>query len=174
MPTLYRQLLGEAFDSLPPVLRRFHDREAGSTACLTLRVSHGRGWLCRAAAALGRLPRQSDGTSGRLQVVTRGDCEHWIRDMGGRRIETLQRSQDGLLVEKTGLLRLGFRLYGDGEGMRLTSVRGWFLGLPMPSRLTPRVTAVARGQQDAWLVDVRIELPMVGLLMQYEGKVTPE
>jgi hypothetical protein len=174
VPTLYRRLLEDAFDTLPPVLRRFHDQEAGGAARLALAVSHGNGWLCRLAAQRARLPKAGAGARGHLQVVIEGDRERWIREIAGRRIETLQWRRDNLLVEETGPLRLGFQVIGDAAGMRFTSVRSWACGLPLPSLLAPRVTAIVTGQDDGWWVEVRVELPVLGLLMRYEGEVTPE
>jgi hypothetical protein len=171
--SLYRRLLGDAFDSLPPAVRRFHDQEAGGEACLAFRVSHGKSWPCRVGAALARLPRPSADARGRLRVVVEGDRERWIREIDGRRIETVQRQRDDLLLEEAGPLRLGLRVVGSSEGMRFTSVRGWLCGLPLPSAMAPRVTAVVTGREDGWWVDVRVDLPVLGLLLRYEGEVTP-
>src|SRR5437763_15764811 len=77
VPTLYRRLLGDAFDTLPPVLRRFHDQEAGGAACLIFRVSHGKGWLCRGGARIARLPKPEVEARGDLRVVIEGDQERW-------------------------------------------------------------------------------------------------
>ena len=171
---MYRELLGETFDRLPLVLRRFHGQDAGGSACLVFRVTHGNGWLCRMAAKIARLPRPGDEARGSLHVVIDGDCERWIREVDGRRIETVQHRRDGLLIEETGPLHLGFRVMGSAEGMRFESVGGWFCGLPLASPLTPRVTAIVIGHEESWRVDVRVELPVVGLLIRYEGEVTPE
>jgi len=154
VPTLYRRLLGSAFDTLPPVLRRFHDQEAGGSARLAFQVSHGNGWLCRAAAKIARLPRPGNEVRGFLRVVVKGDRERWIREVDGRRIETVQ--------------------WRGRDGMRFRSARGWFGGLPLPPPLLPRVTAIVTGRKASWWVTVRVELPLLGLLMLYEGEAIPE
>jgi hypothetical protein len=174
VPTLYRRLLGDAFDTLPPVLRRFHAQEAGGSARLVFEVSHGNGGLSRAAAKIGRLPRPGAKVRGSLRVVVEGERERWIREVGGRRVETLQWRADGRLIEATGLLRLGFEVNGDADGLRFRSVRGWLGGLPLPPPLLPKVTASIVGREASWWVTVRVELPVLGLLMQYEGEAIPE
>jgi hypothetical protein len=171
--SLYRRLLGDAFDSLPPAVQRFHDQVAGGEACLVFRFSGGKSWLCRAGAAIARLPKAGTETRGWLRVQVEGNRERWIREIGGRRLETVQGEQHGLLVESTGPLRLGFRVAGSSDGMRFTCVRGWFCGLPLPTPMAPRVTAAVVGREDGWWVNVRVELPVMGLLLRYEGEVTP-
>jgi hypothetical protein len=172
--TLFRKLLGDTFDKLPPVLRRFHDDETGGTACLEFQVSHGKGRLSRGLAKIARLPKPSDSSRGRMKVMVEGRCERWVREINGRRFETRQWRADNLLIEETGLLRLGFEVIADAAGLRFHSVRGWLAKLPLPPPLLPRVTAIIIGREASWWVTVRVELPLLGLLMQYEGEATPE
>jgi Domain of unknown function (DUF4166) len=171
--SLYRRILGEAFDALPPVLRRFHDQESGGSASGAFCVIHGKGWLARRLARLGRLPEPGSAVPVRLRVVTEGPRERWVREVGGRRLETLQWDRQGLLVEAAGPFRCGFRGDAGPEGMRLRSVRSWFRALPLPSALAPRIEAVVAAREDAWHVRVRIVLPLLGLLAGYEGEITP-
>ncbi len=173
MASLYRRILGEAFDTLPPVLRRFHDQECGGSASGTFCVIHGKGWLCRRLARLGRLPDPGSAVPVRLRVVSEGPRERWIREIGGRRLETLQWGHHGLLVEAVGPFRSGYRVDAGPEGMRLRSVRGWLYALPIPSALAPRIEAVVAAPGNAWHVRVRIVLPLLGLLAGYEGEITP-
>ena len=46
----------------------------------------------------------------RLRVVPEGDRERWIRDFAGHRLESLQWTVGGLLIEAFGLARLAFRV----------------------------------------------------------------
>jgi uncharacterized protein DUF4166 len=171
--TLYRRLLGEAFDTLPPVLRGFHDREKGGSATGVFSVFHGKGRLRGMLARLGRLPDPGTAVPVRLRVVVEGPREQWIREIGDQRLETLQWHDHGLLVEAAGPFRCGYQVAASPEGMRLRSVRGWFYALPLPPVLTPRVEAIVTAQGDAWHLRVRIEIPLLGLLAGYEGEVTP-
>lgn len=173
LTALYRRILGPAFDTLPPALQGFHDREGGGSASGVFCIVHGRGRLRGALARLARLPDPGNGVPVRLQVITEGARERWIREIGDRRLETLQWHDRGLLVEAVGPIRCGYRVVVSPEGMRLQSLRGWWYSLPLLPVLTPRVEAVVAGQGDAWRVHVRIELPLLGLLAGYEGEVTP-
>ena len=61
--------------------------------------------------------------------------------------------------------------------MRFHMARCWLRGgIPLPAALSPRVTAHTSDQEDGdeWWVSVRVDLPLLGMVTQYEGKVTPK
>jgi hypothetical protein len=173
MISLHRRLLGAAFDELPPALRSFHEQGQGGTACGVMRVSRATGWLGRGVARVMRLPLAGDEVPLGLRVGVEGDRERWIRDLGGRRIESVMEARDGLLVEAFGPLRFGLKLLVAGNTLRFEPVCWWLGRLPLPRRLAPRVEAVCEGREKGWHVHVRIAAPVVGLLLAYEGEVTP-
>jgi hypothetical protein len=174
VPTLYRRLLGEAFETLPAVLRDFHSLPHGGTARGLCSVARGKGWLCNALADRMRLPPHGDRVAVRLRVVVEDDRERWVRDFDGVRMETVQWAHSGLLIEAAGSLRAGFRVVAGPEGLRFGLARAWLCGLPLPRALMPRATAEARARERGWLLDVRVEAPFIGLLAAYRGEVTTE
>src|SRR5947199_10800697 len=104
MPSLYRRLLGPAFDTLPPSLRQFHDVETEWRGHARFRITRGRGWLRNLAAAAGRLPPAGEDVPLRLRLVAEGPRERWLRHFGRHRLESVQWAEDGLLVEAFGAL----------------------------------------------------------------------
>jgi hypothetical protein len=174
LPTLYRRALGGAFDTLPPVLHRFHDQPNGGCARGAGRVTWGEGWLPRAIAALARMPRPGDSVSIHLRVVVEGERERWVRQFDGRPFATAQWLQDGLLVEAVGPFRLGFVLVATPETLRFELVRCWLFAFPVPPALRVRVEAVMTARPQSWWVDVRVDVPLLGRLVRYEGEVVPE
>jgi hypothetical protein len=173
MPSLYRRVLGDALEELPPALRHFHARETGGEATGALHVTVGQGWLWIVAAAMLRLPAPADRLPMRLQVVVQGERERWVREIGGRQMITVQEARDGLLIESFGSLRVAFRLVAKGETLRFESDRCWLGPAPLPAWLAPRIEAISEGRPDGWWVRVRVEAPCIGLLLAYEGEVTP-
>jgi hypothetical protein len=172
MATLYRRILGDAFDTLPEALRALHDRERGGCARGVLCVTRGRGRAVAVLAALLRLPPAGENVPLRLSVEVDDARERWTRDFGGRCLETVQWARDGLLIEAVGPLHLGLRLTSCRESLRFELARGWLWGLPLPPALAPRIEGMAAAsRQDAWSLHVRVEAPLLGLLLQYEGEV---
>ena len=174
MSSLYRRLLGAAFESLPPTLRDFHDVERERRFRAVFRITRGGGWLRGLLCRLGRLPPPGDAVPLQLRVVPRGGREHWVRDFGGHRLESVQWAAGGLLLESLGPVRLGFRLSVEGPSLRLETVRTWVLGVRWPVRLAPRGGGIEVGREDGCAIEVHASVPLFGTLVQYEGLVVPD
>jgi hypothetical protein len=169
MPSVYRRLLGPAFDALPPTLRHFHDVQTEWRGHARFRITRGRGRLRHLVAALGRLPPAGEDVPVRLRVVAEGPRERWLREFGGHKFESVQWPQDGLLMESLGALCLGFRVTVEPPALRLEPVRAWVLGVPWPLALAPTGEGDEVGRTDGCAIVVRAHAPLVGLLVQYEG-----
>ncbi len=169
--SLYRRTLGESFDCMPEVLKRFHDQPFAAAANGTLRVTRGKGVLRRIAAAVMRLPKPGEQVPVHLHVHIGGETEQWTRDFGSLRLVTKQWLDRGLLIGSAGLMRFRFRLTGDESGLRFEFVRCWFIGIPLPFILAPKVNASASKYEESWWVHVCVEAPILGMLTEYEGKM---
>jgi hypothetical protein len=90
MPSLYRRLLGAAFDTLPAALQHFHDVETEWRGHARFRITRGKGWLRNLAANLGRLPPVGENVSMRLHLIAEGERERWIRQFGMHKLESVQ------------------------------------------------------------------------------------
>lgn len=174
MSALYRRLLGDDFDRLPPTLRDFHDVVGERRFKASFRITRSRGWLCRFVCWLGGLPSAGENVPLRLRVVAEGKRERWVREFGGHRLESVQWAERGLLVESLGLVRLAFRLVVEGPALRLETVKAWVLGIRWPLVLAPRGSGVEIGREDGCAILVRAEAPLLGTLVQYEGLVVPD
>ena len=101
------------------------------------------------------------------------------RTFAGRPLVSFQRNQpEGVLAEHIGPLEIRFRLEVSagaltyrpgGAALRLGPLR-----LPLPSWLAPRVSAreKAVGDPNRTHVWVEVSVPLLGLLVAYEGTVT--
>lgn len=178
--SLYARLLGPAWHELDVVVRLLH-AAGGARAVGHFRVRHGGNRLARLLTALARLPSPGEAVTVRLSVETRADLERWHRAFGNVALVSLQGAgHDGLLVERIGGLTIRFRL-SVAEGALLYRqvgcvVRLGPLSLPLPARLAPRVAAceAAAAAGDGVLIEVQVALPLVGLLLAYEGCIHPE
>lgn len=168
---LYRRILGTQFDCLPAVLQQFHDRQF-ATAHGRFEITRGRGMLRNLLAMLAGFPRAGSDVPVELQVTAIGDREHWSRDFGGQRLETVQWDHEGTLIEAAGPIRFAFDVTADDTSMHFAMRRAWFLSLPIPRLWAPRVTAVAAMHPLGWSVDVQVRAPVLGLLIRYAGVLT--
>ena len=157
---LYRQLLKDDFDKLPPALRQFHSAPGGGRAVGRVAVRHASGLLAR---LLG-LPRSGDNVPMRLEVVASETQEIWIRRFGDVVRRSNQRLERDLLLETFGPVRLLFRVLADDRGMRFESQRARLWALPLPLR----VSAMERGGDSSWEFEVTIA--RVG---SYSGAMAP-
>ncbi len=169
MSSVYRRLLGPAFDSVPPALQNFHDVETEWSGHARFRITRGRGRLRNLIAALGGLPPSGEDVPVRLRIVAEGPRERWYREFGGHKLESVQWAQDGLLMESFGAFRLGFRVTVEPPALRLRAVRAWVLGVPWPLALAPSGDGEEVGRPDGCAIVARGHAPLLGLLVQYEG-----
>jgi hypothetical protein len=174
MTSLYRRLLGPAFDCLPRTLQNFHDVESEWRGRARFRITHGTGPLRRLVAGAARLPPAGEDVALRLRIVAVGARERWIRHFGPHKLQSVQWAQEGLLMESFGVTRLGFRLHVEPPALRLEPVGVWVLGVALPRALMPQGTGVEVGRDDGCAIRVRLEIPGLGLVAQYEGLVIAE
>ena len=171
MPSLYRRILGPAFDTLPMTLQQFHDVETEWTGHASFRITRGPGWLRNLVAGLGGLPAAGEAVPMKLRIVREGDGERWIREFGGKRLESVQRLWNGLMVETIGAVTLGFQLVAEPPALKLVPARLWMLGIPWFVALGPHGSGIEIGRDDGCAIVARAEVPLLGQLVQYEGLV---
>lgn len=172
--SLYRRILGQRFDSLPEALRRFHDTPGGGRAHGTLQVERASGWLSNALASLLGLPEAGKNISTVVEVKVEGDRERWVRDFEGRRVETVQWMHGELLMESFGATTFSSVLTIDGSCLHYEFRRAWVAGIRLPRRLAPFVDGRVYAGDGGWRVAVRVNAPLLGELVHYEGWIEPE
>ena len=133
--------------------------------------------FARCLASLMGLPAAGEAVPVTLIVRASADGEEWRRTFAGVPMVTWQSARpDGLLSERAGLAELRFRIevrdggvvyHPSGAALRL----GW-LAVPLPSWLAPSVVAreapAGSGRAE---VSVRMSVPLLGLLICYEGVI---
>lgn len=176
MTSLYAQLLGPSWSTLALPVQRVHG--GGVVARGVFAVRRGAGVLARILGAVLGLPPAGDATPITLEVERNRDVERWRRRFGERVLVTTQWADRGLLVENMGLVQCWFRLRAEAGALVFEQVRATVglrgFALPLPRFLSPRVVGRADPGGAHAQVDVRIHAPVVGLLVSYEGAVTPE
>ncbi|MBY5648598.1 DUF4166 domain-containing protein [Rhizobium leguminosarum] len=169
---LYRQILGSAWDQLPPAISALH---AGGTRVASgrARIERGGGLLARIVAGMIGFPRAGEDVPVTVRFVPDGDREIWTRDFGGTVFRSWQVEGKGrdrhLLAEVFGPFRVLMALVPDGEKLRLV-VRGWrFCGIPLPLFLAPGGDTYEEERDGRFHFHVEIGGRLTGLVVRYTG-----
>jgi len=175
MDSLYVSLLGSAWSLLAPSVQRLHG--GGARARGVFGVRWGAGWIARAVAAILGMPRAGEGIRVTLSVELTPAGERWTRLFGDQRLSSAQWRRGEALVEAFGPVQCLFRLRAVDGALVFEQVGTRFgfgrLSLPLPRFLAPSVVGRAAPRRDDVHVDVRIHAPILGLLVAYDGLVTP-
>ena len=177
---LYPQLLGDSWVGLAEGVRGLHCTGSAVHGVGFMRVTRGRNRLARWLASLLRLPAAGEAVPVTLVVTPSAAGEEWRRTFAGKPLVTRQwLGPDGILVERAGLAEIRFRLEVRDGGLVFhqtgTTLRLGWLRFPLPRWLAPTVAAreTPAGPSGGTAVSVRMTLPILGLLISYEGLITP-
>lgn len=166
---LFQRVLGDgAFDTLPPMVKVLHSRAGRQRYRGEVEVSRGKHPLARLFAWATRLPPAGKGGVD-VEIDADGDCERWTRHIGGHAMSSRLWSQDGLLCEKLGLVRFGFRLTVEENILVWRVVRVHALGLPLPARWFHAVQARESEIDGRYRFEVAAAMPVAGMLVHYRG-----
>ena len=173
----YHALLGEAFDTLHPNVRRAH--EAPLNAEGTFDVVHGTHRVTRMLVALMKLPAAGSRVPVALRVVVgpaRTDAGpltlRWERRIGRTSLSTHQHAHRGCLVEENGAGRMVFSLRAANGCLLYEHAALRLLFLRVPPFLSPRVGARVSPDPEGWHVDVRVDWHG-HLICRYGGRMRP-
>jgi hypothetical protein len=143
-------------------------------------VTHGPGSVARVLARVLRLPHEGSAVDTYLITTATGDGEHWLRTFDGRPLETRQRARhDGQIVERFHHLEFTFHRNTVGGATRFHQLAAALvigpLRIRLPARCAPQVIAREEAAGPRRLhVDVRVELPIIGPLLSYDGTIDVE
>ncbi|MEA3211806.1 MAG: hypothetical protein QOE70_4863 [Chthoniobacter sp.] len=174
---LYPRILGEAWWSLAEPVRAAH---ALGEKRGRFRVSHGTNWLARRLARWSRLPREVGLTETVLNISADGDGQQWHRRFGADTLTTTQwRADSGFLIERFREWELSFALRVEAAALVFEQRAAWLrlgpLCVRVPLRCAPRVQAQAAADgPDRVGILVTVTLPLVGILITYEGHLEVE
>jgi len=176
-PTLLQTALGEAWQQLPPAIRRLHSvREVESfrgRAC----IRRGRGLLARLAGWFFQFPPAGDDVELSITMTRTASGEIWQRNFAGRSFRSLLTSslRASHYRERFGPFRFEQELPVAGGALHFVVRRGWFLGIPLPSMLLPRSCSREFEVDGTFHFDVGIYAPLTGeLIVRYRGELAPD
>jgi hypothetical protein len=166
---LFRELIGPDFAGLPLQVRNVHEDRSETALVGRCRIDRGRGWLSGIFGAVSSLPPGGEDVPVRVTIRRDALGERWTRDFGGYPMASTLRAQEGLLEERLGPTTFRFELIADRERItwKIAGVR--VLGVPVPVSWFSGVTASESVDRERYRFDVEACLPVVGLLVRYQG-----
>ena len=173
----YQALLGDAFNTLHPNVRRAH--EAPLNAHGIFDVVHGTHRVTRMLVALMKLPAAGIRVPVALSVVFASARTNsgpltmrWERRIGRTLLSTRQHAHRGFLIEETGLGGVVFSLRAANGSLFYEHAWLRFLFLRVPPVLSPRVRACVSPDAEGWHVEVVVEW-RGHLICRYGGTMQP-
>lgn len=168
-PGLYEQTMGESFARLAPPVQQFHRLVGKHTLHGRVDVQPPKSLLAKLLALLLGTPRSASAGAIRFELDAQSLAESWTRHFPSKTMTSRLQLIDGQLVEKLGAARLMFDLSESNGQLNMHLRRLYFLGIPCPSWLMPRVIAEETGHDGRLYFCVRAEVPGVGLVTSYRG-----
>jgi hypothetical protein len=174
----FRQLLGRAYDALPPAIRQAHEvhgvlvLEGKADAASPDRV------LGTLIAWLFRLPRSGSNMPVRVEMRSEDDgSETWTRIYPGVTMRSNLRDADSATHQLTEVLGpLSMRLHWEPSerGLQLQTISARMFGCPLPDCLRPRSrSSETVGADGQFHFDMPIALPLIGTIVHYKGSLRP-
>lgn len=167
--SLYRAVMGDAFDRLAGPVRRFHSLAGRHELHGWVDVRAPGSWAARLLAiCLGAPTRSAQGPI-RFELLAQSGAETWTRFFPNRTMSSVLKKDGIRVTEKLGASRLAFELVevAGALEMRLRTLHFW--GLPCPRWLMPEITARETGEADRLHFHVQASVPVIGLVVSYRG-----
>ena len=176
--SLYRTVLGPAFDGLPASLQALHGESGTRRWTGSATVTRGTGIVARLLCAVIGFPDAAREVPAAVTFARETGGELWTRRIGGRTFRSFQTAGTGrdryLLVERFGIARVSIALVRDGTRLRFVP-RRWSVGpIPMPGWLLPGGDSFETEIAGRFAFDITVRVPLIGLLVTYRGVLTPE
>ncbi len=174
----YRQILGSAFDHLPPSLQRLHQPGPKSQWSGRATVQTGTSRLAILVARLFGFPRAGSDIPVTVTFRTAADgTETWGRNFAGRLMRSTQAAGRGrnthLITERFGPFAFGLALVLQDNRLNITPRRWTLFGLPLPKALMPRGNSYETERDGKFRFHVEIDLPVIGPVVTYDGWLLP-
>lgn len=179
--SLFQDVLGTAFARLPHPIAQTHAQPFGRHSMSGLaRITRGNRLLARLIAAVIGFPAQGDDVPVRVAFDVTAAGETWFRTFGKQTFKSvLSRGKNQsahLLNERFGPFTFGLALVLDGDKLRYIVRRTHFCGVPLPFSRVLAPTTNTFEYVDAhgrFCFDVQITHPLAGLIVHYQGFLTP-
>ena len=174
--SVFRNVLGNAWNDLPESIQRMHDVPNGTKISGKARIKRGNNLLAKFIAAIFRFPAEADEVPVDVSIQKFDGVERWKRNFNGNVFESeITNGKDRnehLLCERFGPFTFGIALVLENEKLNYV-VRTWsFLKIPLPRLLRPRGESFEYSSDGKFHFNVEIKFPLIELIVSYQGWLT--
>ncbi len=174
---IFPALLGDTFRELPQPLQDLH-RPRGISEWQGNATTRGaRNFAGRIVAALIGFPSAELQTAAHVSIEVTPEGETWTRSLGRKQFRSHMSlgtgREAGLMCERFGVITVAMEIAWD-DGRLWYVPRRWRIGpIPLPTALLPRGDSFEQVKDGLFAFNVRVEMPMIGLIAAYEGTLRP-
>ncbi|MDE1997049.1 MAG: DUF4166 domain-containing protein, partial [Rhizobiaceae bacterium] len=174
---IYKQVLGESFETLPPQVRALHHSTRSRKWAGRADVIRGKSLMARVICRIIGFPDTATGAPVSVVLSPGADGETWTRTFAGKSFSSTQTCGDGrdkfLMMERFGAITVALALVVENDRLFLVP-RSWsLLGIPLPRFLLPTGRSFETERDGRFCFDVEIAAPWVGLIVAYRGAMEP-
>ena len=174
---IFPSLLGAEFKDLPQPLQELHGGERATRWHGTASIRGPLNFAGRIVAALVGLPGHDCQTDASVDIEVTREGETWTRSLGGRTFRSHlspgSGREAGLMCERFGIVTVALEIVWK-DGKLWFVPRRWRIGsLPLPRALLPKGDSFECVREGSFAFDVRVEMPLIGLVAAYKGTLRP-
>ena len=169
MLSLYRQVMGPAFETLAPELRVLHDSIGVRIFNGHCTIEPAKSRIARCIAGLMGLPTRK--AVGKFQFELRQSLgqEIWLRHFPGSRMCSHMQVHSGELIERFGWVKFRFNLVADQHKLTMMLIGISVCGVPLPHWLLPTTWGREHGADGKFYFDAGASWGGLGRLVAYSG-----
>lgn len=166
-PNVFARVLGPRYAELAPRVRALHEKHGVSHG--TAVVTGARSPLARLVRRLAGLPEPHPGVALAFERARHGDAEIWTRRFDAVPMTSTIAACGTELHERLGPFAMTFALTPEDGALRWRLTRLHAFGLRWPQWLARGVSAFEHERDGRYAFVAEARLPVVGLLVRYEG-----
>jgi Domain of unknown function (DUF4166)/Saccharopine dehydrogenase NADP binding domain len=166
----------DQMDGLPAIIRQFHDSSLSPVWTGHAKISRSSNLITRVIGKMIGLPDAASNATVRVSVERDvNGTERWTRMFNGKAFHSIMnRGPDNSFWERFGLLNFKIKLHVENGKLIYPITKARFFGLPVPRILLPTTEAFETiDELGRFVFDVRIALPIGGVLVHYQGWLQP-
>lgn len=172
--SLFKEVLGPAWDQLPAQIRDMHDIDTSAIAEGMSSIEHGKNPLGNFVCTILRFPKAANNVPVEVKFDVSGKTEQWTRNFNGHSFQSRLRKGRGrserLFTERFGIISFAMALVLRDNRLNLVLRRWSVLGIPLPMWLCVRSESYEFvDEQGRFNFNVRISHPLTGLIVHYRG-----